>query len=281
MITLWTPDIDQLRAVLGGGEARCRKYGIVEPDHVKAIEMLDKLKNRAAKAAGLRCYVCGSPIGPYDPWHLDHVRPLVVGGNHTRDNLEMVHARCNLMKGASDIYSPPVGSNPEPLLVRLRVRNPGDLWDEDELLARKVLIAPRPVPIDTIGELPHLAGTVAVLRAQPDPYLAIGLSELAKRLGISSRGQLDNSMWDKFMGFSTIGHAKGKAGTHHNRRLPPNPLIVPTRVSRGRGQWGRKAFRLRFRVSVGDIDQYLQEGTMPISGQVAYPDHDEIVGEHN
>lgn len=51
------------------------------------------------KAQG-RCAICGSVITVDDATHFDHIVPLARGGSHTNDNLQWVHARCNLKKGA-------------------------------------------------------------------------------------------------------------------------------------------------------------------------------------
>lgn len=43
------------------------------------------------------CYLCGKRCAP-DEIHLDHVIPLSKGGPHTRDNLRVACAPCNIRK---------------------------------------------------------------------------------------------------------------------------------------------------------------------------------------
>lgn len=51
------------------------------------------------------CQLCCEPIDPFLGWpdplsaSLDHVIPISRGGNHTRDNAQTAHLRCNLVKG--------------------------------------------------------------------------------------------------------------------------------------------------------------------------------------
>ena len=52
---------------------------------------------------GLVCALCGEfLIEPYDgrQAHVDHIQPVSVGGPSDLDNLQLVHATCNLRKGA-------------------------------------------------------------------------------------------------------------------------------------------------------------------------------------
>lgn len=45
------------------------------------------------------CGICGEPCDE-NWWHVDHVRPLGLGGKHHLDNLRPAHPYCNLVKGA-------------------------------------------------------------------------------------------------------------------------------------------------------------------------------------
>ncbi len=45
------------------------------------------------------CALCGQPILPEDPVHIDHVLRVRQGGSEDPDNLQVVHAKCNLTKG--------------------------------------------------------------------------------------------------------------------------------------------------------------------------------------
>jgi 5-methylcytosine-specific restriction endonuclease McrA len=50
-----------------------------------------------ARSGGL-CHLCGLPAA-VRVWHMDHVVPLVLGGDHSYENVAVAHARCNLSKG--------------------------------------------------------------------------------------------------------------------------------------------------------------------------------------
>lgn len=44
------------------------------------------------------CGICGTTADMND-WHLDHIIPLSRGGQHTRNNVQVSHPKCNLSKG--------------------------------------------------------------------------------------------------------------------------------------------------------------------------------------
>lgn len=46
-----------------------------------------------------RCARCGLPLHPTS-FHVDHRIPIVKGGEHVESNLQLLHAPCNLQKGA-------------------------------------------------------------------------------------------------------------------------------------------------------------------------------------
>lgn len=48
---------------------------------------------------GLFCSLCFGFVEPRQI-SIDHKIPLIRGGSHTQDNLQLTHLRCNLMKGA-------------------------------------------------------------------------------------------------------------------------------------------------------------------------------------
>ncbi len=45
------------------------------------------------------CHICGWMVDP-DDWHMDHVIPLALGGEHSYANVAVSHPRCNMVKGA-------------------------------------------------------------------------------------------------------------------------------------------------------------------------------------
>ncbi len=68
---------------------RARKAEVVEP--VKRAVVFDRDK-------GI-CGICGKPVDPLE-WHMDHIKPLSRGGEHTYENVQVSHPLCNWEKGA-------------------------------------------------------------------------------------------------------------------------------------------------------------------------------------
>ena len=54
------------------------------------------------KAQGYRCAMTGVTLTP-DVAELDHINPVSKGGTHSIDNLQVVHAAVNRMRGAMDL----------------------------------------------------------------------------------------------------------------------------------------------------------------------------------
>jgi len=48
-----------------------------------------------------RCPACRKPLPDLNTGlhHIDHVVPWILGGDNSPDNLQLLHARCNLVKG--------------------------------------------------------------------------------------------------------------------------------------------------------------------------------------
>lgn len=53
------------------------------------------------------CQICDTPIGT-EKWHVDHRVPLVRGGKHSYDNVQLTHAHCNLSKGTRAAWTSPI-----------------------------------------------------------------------------------------------------------------------------------------------------------------------------
>jgi len=47
---------------------------------------------------GTDCHICKKPVDVLD-WHMEHVLPLVKGGEHSLTNVKPSHPKCNLVKG--------------------------------------------------------------------------------------------------------------------------------------------------------------------------------------
>ena len=93
---------------------------------------------------GDECQICHGELGPveyswrrwsgaYNPLscHLDHIHPVVAGGDDELDNLQITHARCNLKKndelpeeGLQPVYGPTRADMPK----RRRTRRKGKQW---------------------------------------------------------------------------------------------------------------------------------------------------------
>lgn len=48
---------------------------------------------------GGRCHICGDLVEQSN-WHLDHLVPVVLGGQHTMLNVAVSHPQCNIRRGA-------------------------------------------------------------------------------------------------------------------------------------------------------------------------------------
>lgn len=46
-----------------------------------------------------KCAICKQALG--DKYHVDHIMPIKLGGTNTNGNTQLLHDKCNLMKGAT------------------------------------------------------------------------------------------------------------------------------------------------------------------------------------
>ena len=257
---------------LSGGEARADAYGIWRPPgHVNHRDMVDKLDHRARRTGDLRCWLCAAVLHPAR-WHLDHVQPLAAAGRHHIDNLEPACDTCNLVKGDrwSPLWCPPIDDF-EPLWKRLQATPVEDVWRLDHNLAANALTAPRPVPVDPqIGLFAKSAVVIAVLEDQADPWRAMKLADIAAVASAGGArvgsGELPRD-WLKTLGMTrTNGNGAASLRRWHDRRTPPHPNLVATRVRPTGGTWGPRGFRLR------------PPGGLPRpDSPIRWPDHDYAV----
>ena len=87
-----------------------------EKDRIKSLcrpyltkDILQRVYERnIAKYGSLTCYLCGRPISykgqsaeyaPLGRDNLEHLVPVIRGGTHTLDNMDIAHATCNQRKG--------------------------------------------------------------------------------------------------------------------------------------------------------------------------------------
>lgn len=68
-----------------------------EPDQSRP-KVSPRLRRDVVATHGMVCHLCGSPIEA-DDLHIDHVKPVSVGGATVAANLRPAHATCNLRKG--------------------------------------------------------------------------------------------------------------------------------------------------------------------------------------
>ena len=252
----WWNNRRSLSRRLASGERRCTAYGFVMPENVQPEVLADKLAQRERMTGVLRCYLCGRPVQqPEQPWHLDHVRPLVKGYRHEIRNLEAVNAKCNLVKGDLEIYDREpteedlFGKPFEPfrdLRDRIASMSFEAILEEDDRLARKVISSPRDLPATLpIWELEY--DIAEVLGRELDPYVALSTDDIFKRLPASgprrSKGVI-NAFW-----YTLMGLHKDARGEYAGAKAVSS-VIVPVRLRRWTTDWGIIAFRLRFSATV-------------------------------
>lgn len=67
-----------------------RRRAITKETDISSSWLLQLSKNT------MNCVVCLKPLG--NDRHLDHIKPLVVGGTHTMNNVRYIHTLCNLKR---------------------------------------------------------------------------------------------------------------------------------------------------------------------------------------
>jgi 5-methylcytosine-specific restriction endonuclease McrA len=68
---------------------------------VRSVLITIGLIKRLYQRQGGICPACG--LGMIE-WHVDHKVPLARGGRHEEQNLQLLHPRCNLSKGARLVH---------------------------------------------------------------------------------------------------------------------------------------------------------------------------------
>lgn len=58
-----------------------------------------ELRTSIAKRDGMICGICGDDIESLSDLHIDHVRPVSLGGGNNPSNLRAAHASCNVRRG--------------------------------------------------------------------------------------------------------------------------------------------------------------------------------------
>lgn len=81
----------------GQHERRARRYGV---EYVPGIR-----RSAVGERDGWLCGICGGPVDralsfpDLGSQSLDHVVPMILGGGHTWENVQLAHFGCNLTKG--------------------------------------------------------------------------------------------------------------------------------------------------------------------------------------
>lgn len=91
--------------------AAARRERERDPQRVRARERANTLRRRGATTGervdrdvlfgrdqGL-CGLCGGTVDPMN-FHVDHIVPLALGGEHSYENTQIAHPGCNMSKGA-------------------------------------------------------------------------------------------------------------------------------------------------------------------------------------
>lgn len=62
-----------------------------------------RVRARVFERFGGRCALSGRKIGAGEPWQLDHIVPLILGGAHAEANLQPVSVDAHKLKTATDV----------------------------------------------------------------------------------------------------------------------------------------------------------------------------------
>jgi 5-methylcytosine-specific restriction endonuclease McrA len=90
------PDQAAVRGREASRRRRARMRGVIVEDFTD-LEIFER--------DGWICGICCAPIDCVIGWpapkspSIDHIQPISKGGDHTRDNVQASHLRCNLRKG--------------------------------------------------------------------------------------------------------------------------------------------------------------------------------------
>ena len=62
---------------------------------------MELIRELADRDGGWWCNICGEIMPPSDDIHIDHIHPVELGGSNAKENLQAVHAYCNLKKNTN------------------------------------------------------------------------------------------------------------------------------------------------------------------------------------
>jgi hypothetical protein len=107
------------------------------------------LRRVVVERSGYRCEYCGlAQVGQEATFHVDHVVPVIAGGQTTAENLALACVSCSLRKGALRIGLDPATGNDAPLF------NPRqDAWSAHFHWAGVAIIGTSPTGRATVDAL--------------------------------------------------------------------------------------------------------------------------------
>ncbi|HTE17466.1 MAG TPA: HNH endonuclease signature motif containing protein [Armatimonadota bacterium] len=99
------------------------------------------LRQEVIRRAGNRCEYCGlSQSSQGASFHIDHIKPLAVGGETIKGNLALACASCSLRKGARQVGVDPESGQMVPLFnPRGHDYRVHFLWDSPRVVGRTPL----------------------------------------------------------------------------------------------------------------------------------------------
>lgn len=242
-------------------------------------ELRSKFRDRRRSEDGcLCCYLCGKVVLGDDCWHLEHLDPLVLGGTHTIENLEVACPSCNHWKGGESLESR-LGSEVARQVraavgaynfTNLRSESVEALWAYSPRLAIRLARRRRAIPVGAKfrwgkSHDPDFASTkeyeiaTTLARQTSNPWSAMSTSQLAAATSSSEGAMAKN--WERAMGL----HVPPPSEDQRNIDLgfASSSLILPTRLGVGNDSLNREmAFRLRFRVRRQDLPLALEQRDM-------------------
>lgn len=71
----------------------------IDPD-TKRERMSPALRQLVIDRDGMTCRLCGEEIEVVSDIHIDHIKPVALGGSDHPSNLQVAHSWCNMRKGA-------------------------------------------------------------------------------------------------------------------------------------------------------------------------------------
>lgn len=83
--------VEECRLIVHNRNARKRENGCT---------LTRGLTSRLFKLQRGKCPCCGKPLGK--DYHIDHKKPLALGGQNVDSNIQLLRAICNMQKGAKD-----------------------------------------------------------------------------------------------------------------------------------------------------------------------------------